>query len=297
MSPETRNRFGLLGLPYDTSASLGWPGARYAPARIREALRWIQNRIVDGQVFDVENARVVNLSGLTFQDFGDARISRFDHERSIGELKAAIDGLFEAGFVPILLGGDHCVTWPGVLSLHAHRRGAIGIIHLDAHLDLLESSAVQGPHSGSSEIRRALELPDIAGKNVVQVGVRGFNYPEHERFIRSAGISLIPPAELFEAGVAAAAEKALRIAGDGTGHIYLTVDIDVLDSAFAPGSGANEPGGLTSLQLLQFVRRVAPYVDVLDIVEVNPLTDYRDMTSAVAARLVFDFLTANAARL
>jgi agmatinase len=276
-----------LGLPYDTSASLGWPGARYAPARIREALRWIQNRIVDGQVFDVENARVVNLSGLTFQDFGDARISRFDHERSIGELKAAIDGLFEAGFVPILLGGDHCVTWPGVLSLHAHRRGAIGIIHLDAHLDLLESSAVQGPHSGSSEIRRALELPDIAGKNVVQVGVRGFNYPEHERFIRSAGISLIPPA----------AEKALRIAGDGTGHIYLTVDIDVLDSAFAPGSGANEPGGLTSLQLLQFVRRVAPYVDVLDIVEVNPLTDYRDMTSAVAARLVFDFLTANAARL
>jgi agmatinase len=294
---RSRARFGLLGLPYDTSASLGWPGARYAPARIREALRWIQNRIVDNRVFDVESGQVVDLSRLEFRDFGDARISRFDHESSLAQLKAEIDQLFAAGFIPILLGGDHCVTWPGLQSLHSHRTGAIGIIHLDAHLDLLEGSDIQGPHSGSSEIRRALELPQISGKNVVQVGVRGFNYPEHHQYIRQAGISLIPPAEIFTDGVEAVAEKALKIAGAATSHIYLTADIDVLDSAFAPGSGANEPGGITSWQLLHFVRRVAPQVDAMDIVEVNPLTDYRDVTSAVAARLVFDFLTANAARL
>jgi agmatinase len=292
-----RQRFGLLGLPYDTSASLGWPGARYAPSRIREALRWIQNRIVDNRVFDVESGRVLDLSRLEFKDFGDARISRFDHETSLAQLKAAIDRVFEAGFTPILLGGDHCVSWPGLQSLHGHRTGPIGIIHLDAHLDLLEGSDIQGPHSGSSEIRRALELPQLAGRNVVQIGVRGFNYPEHHQFIRQAGISLIPPAELFADGVEAVARKALKIAGDATNHIYLTVDIDVLDSAFAPGSGANEPGGITSWQLLYFVRQVAPFVDAMDIVEVNPLTDYRDMTSAVAARLVFDFLAANAARL
>ena len=127
--------------------------------------------------------------------------------------------------------------------------------------------------------------------------MRGFNYPEHHDFIGQAGITLIPPAELFADGVEAVARKALKIAGEATSHIYLTVDIDVLDSAFAPGSGANEPGGISSWQLLHLVRSVAPLVDAMDIVEVNPLTDYRDMTSAVAARLVFDFLAANAARL
>jgi formiminoglutamase/agmatinase len=292
-----KERFGLLGLPYDSTTSLGWPGARYAPARIREALRWIRNRIVDNRIFDVESGRVLDLSRLELKDFGDAQISRFDHEASLAQLQAAIDAVFEAGFVPILLGGDHCVSWPGLQSLHSHRTGAVGIIHLDAHLDLLEGSEIQGRHSGSSEIRRALELPQISGRNVVQIGVRGFNYPEHHDFIRQAGITLIPPAELFTEGVQAVARKALRIAGEGTSHIYLTVDIDVLDSAFAPGSGANEPGGISSWQLLHFVRLVAPEVDAMDIVEVNPLTDYRDMTSAVAARLVFDFLAANAAKL
>ena len=294
MSARARNHFGLLGLPYDTSASLGWPGARYAPGRIRDCLRWIQNRIVDHQVFDVEAGRIVDLSQLEFTDFGDARIGRFDHEKTLGELKAAVDRVFDAGCVPLLLGGDHCVTWPGLLSLHSHRSGPIGIIHLDAHLDLLEKSDVQGQHSGSSEIRRALELHQISGKNVVQIGVRGFNYPEHHHFIHRAGITLIPPAELFANGVTATAQRALTIAGEATSHIYLTVDIDVLDSAFAPGSGANEPGGITSWQLLHFVRHVAPFISAMDIVEVNPLTDHRDITSAVAARLVFEFLAANA---
>lgn len=294
MSARDRKHCGLLGLPYDTSASLGWPGARYAPGRIRESLRWIQNRIVDHQVFDVEADRLVDLSQVEFTDFGDARIGRFDHEKTLQELKAAIDRVFAAGCVPVLLGGDHCVTWPGLLSLHSHRSGAIGIIHLDAHLDLLEKSEVQGPHSGSSEIRRALELPQVSGRNVVQIGVRGFNYPEHHHFIHRTGITLIPPAELFTNGVSATAQRALSIAGKDTSHIYLTVDIDVLDSAFAPGSGANEPGGITSWQLLHFVRQVAPRVSAMDIVEVNPLTDVRDITSAVAARLVFEFLAANA---
>jgi len=290
MKGEGTKQFGILGLPYDTSASLGWPGARYAPAKIREALKWILNRIEGDRIFDVEENRLFDMSGTVIKDFGDARISRYDHEKTLTELKLAVDQVLADGFTPILLGGDHSVTWPGILSLHDHRKGKIGIIHIDAHLDLVEKSPVQGPHSGSSEIRRAIELPGISATNVVQIGVRGFNYPEHYHFIRNSGITLIPPARLYEDGVEAAALKALKIAGEKTAQIYLTVDIDVLDSAFAPGSGANEPGGITSWQLIQLVRRLAPSVDVMDIVEVNPLTDYRDVTSAVAARLVFDFI-------
>lgn len=122
---------------------------------------------------------------------------------------------------------------------------------------------------------------------MVQLGVRGYNYPEHLRIIRERGITLVPPEDFYTLG-------ATKVAGRAN-TLYLTVDIDVLDSAFAPGSGANEPGGITSCQLFSFVRAVAPYVDAVDIVEVNPLTDTHSMTSAVAARLVFDFIVSASA--
>lgn len=285
-----KNKFGLLGLAYDTSASLGWPGARYAPNNIRESLKWILNRIRDNKIYDVESGKIIDMTQIDFKDFGDVVISRYDHEKSIMELKECIDEVFRLDYLPILLGGDHSVTWPGILSLHDNSQGRIGIIQLDAHLDLVDESVIQGRYSGSSEIRRALELERIWGENIVQVGIRGYNYAEHYHFIKGNNITVITSKEFFDEGPEIIAEKAIQLARKGTQHIYLTIDIDVLDSAFAPGSGANEPGGITSHQLFTFVKKVAPYIDVIDIVEVNPLTDYRGMTSTVASKLVFDFI-------
>lgn len=85
----------------------------------------------------------------------------------------------------------------------------------------------------------------------------------------------------------------MELASKGVEKIYFTLDIDVLDSAFAPGSGANEPGGISTYQLFKFVKEVAPYVDAIDIVEVNPMTDYRNMTSTVASKIIMDFIVAN----
>ena len=293
MKKKIKNKFGILGLAYDTSASLGWPGARYAPDQIRDSLKWILNRVRNNELFDTERNRIIDMAKLTIKDFGDTYISRYNHEKSIDEIKSQIDKLFEEDFTPILLGGDHSVTWPGILSLYDNTKGNIGIIQMDAHLDLVDDSYVQGKFSGSSEIRRATEMDRISGSNVVQVGIRGYNYAEHYHYIKDNDILVINPEAFYTTGIKEIALQALEKAGKGTDHIYLTVDIDVLDSAFAPGSGANEPGGINTYHLYSFIKEVAPYVDVIDIVEVNPLTDYRNMTSTVAAKLLFDFISAN----
>lgn len=295
MIKKMKNKFGILGLSYDTSASLGWPGARYAPKEIRNSLQWILNRVKDNKIYDTEKDVVVDLDKVDMKDFGDVYISRYSHEKSQDEMKLKIDELMESGFSPILLGGDHSVSWPGIRSLYDCTSGNIGIIHLDAHLDLVDESFIQGRYSGSSEIRRAIELERISGNNVVQIGIRGYNYAEHYYYIKENGITVLTPEKIFDMGIGAVAEKALEIASKGTEHIYLTVDIDVLDSAFAPGSGANEPGGISSYQLFSFVKKVAPYVDVIDIVEVNPMTDYRNMTSTVASKIVFDYIVSSSA--
>lgn len=293
MEKKLKNKFGILGLAYDTTTSLGWPGARYAPEQIRNSLKWILNRVRDNKLFDTESNRVVDMSTLTIKDFGDVNISRYNHEKSIEEIKVCIDNVFKEGYAPILLGGDHSVTFPGIRSLYDNTSGKIGIIQLDTHLDLTEDSPMQGRYSGSSEIRRAIEMNRISGENVVQVGIRGYNYAEHYNFIKESGITVITPDAFFEEGVKNVAKRALELASKGTEHVYLTLDIDVLDSAFAPGSGANEPGGISSYQLFAFIKSVAPYVDVIDIVEVNPMTDYKDMTSIVAAKVIFDYIVSN----
>lgn len=293
MNQLKKSKFGLLGLAYDTSASLGLPGARYAPDAIRKSLQWILNRIQDQQIFDTEANAIVDMSQIEYKDFGNVHISRYDHAQSVAEMKEQISRLLTSGYAPILLGGDHSVTLPGFQALHDYADGNIGIIQLDSHLDLVEDSFVQGKFSGSSEIRRAIEMDKYNAGNVVQIGIRGYNYAEHYHFIKENKITVIPPGEIFEQGISRIADKALEIAGRGTKHIYLTIDIDVLDSAFAPGSGANEPGGISSYQLFSFLKKVAPFVDVIDIVEVNPLSDYNNMTSTVAAKLVFDYIVAN----
>ncbi|KUO71855.1 MAG: hypothetical protein APF77_07025 [Clostridia bacterium BRH_c25] len=293
MNKIFKSKFGILGLSYDTTASLGWPGARYAPGQIRNSLQWILNRVKENEIFDTEENKIVEMDKVEIKDFGDVFITRYNHKQSIDEMKNEIDKLIVQGYSPILLGGDHSVSHPGIQSLYDNTKGNIGIIHLDAHLDLVDSSYIQGNYSGSSEIRRAIEFDRINGNNIVQIGIRGYNYAEHYHYIKNNNITVFTPEQIFTRGIEDIAEKSIEIATNGTEHVYLTVDIDVLDSAFAPGSGANEPGGINTYQLFRFIKKVAPYVDVIDIVEVNPMTDYRNMTSTVASKLVFDYIVSN----
>lgn len=285
---------GLFGIPYDTSASLGRPGARYAPARVREALRWNLNRVRDGALFDVEARRVVRWNDVALWDYGDVFVSGHDHLATLDRARSQMAELLETGVFPIVLGGDHSVSLPLLQAFHDYYDGPLGIIQLDAHLDLVDETPRQGRHSGSSQIRRALEMGRYDARRLVQVGVRGFNYPDQYEYVVEQGIHHITAADVHETDGQRAAEAALEIAASGGASVFVTLDIDCLDPAFAPGAGADEPGGLTSAQVLGFVRRIASRVQALDIVEVNPLVDRHDTTSALAAQIIFTAVAARA---
>ncbi len=286
-------KFGMYGLNYDTEAGRGWPGARYAPQSIRAALSGIMNRAEDGKLFDVCNNYLVDYNKIDLKDFGNAdEIVHYDHYQALQEMAAEIVKIMDEGYKPLLLGGDHSVTNAGFMALHEKADGKIGIIDLDAHLDLKFDSPVQGRFSGSSEIRRAIEMEKYDAANVVEIGPRGFNYPEHYHFIKESGMTVFTPRDVFELGTDKVAARTLEIVRKNTDYVYLTVDIDALDMAYALGSGGQEPAGLTHFQMSDLIRAFAPYVDVVDFVEVNPMTDHRELTSHVAANLILDYISA-----
>jgi agmatinase len=293
-TPSAGRRIGLFGIPYDTSASLGRPGARYAPARIREALRWNLNRVRDGALFDVEARRLVRFDDIAVWDYGDVGVSGHDHLATLDRARSRMAELLDAGVFPIVMGGDHSVSLPLLQAFHDHYDGPLGIIQLDAHLDLVDETPSQGRYSGSSQIRRALEMGRYHARRLVQVGVRGFNYPDQFEYVARQGIHHITAADVHERGGRGAAEAALETAASDGAHVFFTLDVDCLDPAFAPGTGADEPGGLTSAQVLAFVRRIATRVQALDIVEVNPLADRHETTSALAAQIIFTAVASRA---
>ncbi|MDT7889393.1 MAG: agmatinase family protein [Desulfurococcales archaeon] len=284
---QARGRYAVIGFPWDFGASLGRPGSRYAPKAIREALGWFLRRIVDGKIFAVEEGEVIDLSEVHIEDMGDLEIYAHDVLRTFDNAYNVIKGYLLKGYTPMVLGGDHSITYPSVKALHDSVEDYIGIIQFDAHLDLVDENPYQGRYSHSSGIRRALELERV--KRLVQIGVRGYNYPFHYSDVRRYDIMQITPSVIHVRGLREIVNSVLRNL-DGIGSIYITIDIDVLDPSFAPGSGANEPGGLAPWELLAFIREFAPCSKGIDIVEVNPPYDISNITSTIAARIAFDYI-------
>lgn len=291
LSPP-RYRFAYIGVPHDAATTLGNPGARFGPQALREELReLLARRVRDGRLADIDRG-IVDLSAVEVADFGDIALSYHDTERAVQETYRAVRGVLEAGYIPLIVGGDHGITYPCVKALHDTCDGPLGLIQLDAHCDLMDYSDRQGRYSGSSGMRRALELERLAGPNLVQVGLRGYTTVEQYEIGHRWGIRRIGAARFAEMGALAAAKQALNWAGDGTQAVYLTVDLDVMTPGEAPGTGWPEPGGLTGQQLLDFVRIVAPHIAAVDITELNPVYDTRARTTAIlAARLLLDCIT------
>jgi agmatinase len=151
-------------------------------------------------------------------------------------------------------------------ALHDHTPGRIGLIQLDAHCDLMDYSERQGRYSGSSGMRRSLELERMRGSNLVQVGLRGYTTVEQYEIGQQLGARRISATRFTEIGARAAATEALAVAGAGTDAIYLTVDMDAIN----PGTGWPEPGGLTGQQAIDFVRAgTVSYIAAMDIAEVT----------------------------
>jgi formiminoglutamase/agmatinase len=175
-----------------------------------------------------------------------------------------------------------------VRGLHDAVDGSIGIIHFDAHPDLMDENERQGRFSHSSGMRRALDLERVSPGDCIQVASRNFNFASSLAYKRSVDLQHVSAVECETLGSAAVVERSLERTANATLR-FLAFDIDAIDPACAPGAGAHEPGGLTSRFALDAVRALAPHCHGMAITEVNPMTDVRDMTSTLAAYLAFSF--------
>jgi len=291
MSKETVVAF--IGAPYDGAATLGWPGARYGPDEVRKHLAWMRMRVQEGRIYWVDQDRIVAWRAEQLVDAGDAAIVPHDLMATLAAVRSKTASETAAGRVPAVIGGDDSILFPAVAGVHDAVAGSLGIVHLDAHLDLLDESPAQGRYSQSSGMRRALELPRVDARRSVQVGTRSFNFPSSKRFIDEIGLTELPAARVAQHGL----DWTLARIGEavaGADHVFLSVDLDVLDPAHAPGVGWHEPGGLTSRQLLDLVVAMAPTVRGFALNELNPMTDARAQSSILAANLVFQFAVAAA---
>lgn len=281
-------QFDLIGAPYDGAATLGWPGARYAPAKIREALGWMTMRNEDGMIYSLDTGGLMAAGPDLLIDRGDVDVTPHDLMATLDVTAQAVADSVRAGRVPVLLGGDDCLLYAGVKGLHDAVEGSVAVIHFDAHLDLMDHNVRQGSYSQSSGMRRSLELDRVNPEHTIQLGLRHFNFPASLAFINEAGPAQITALEFDRIGIEAAVERILdRVSG--ADHVYFSFDIDVVDPAYAPGAGAHEPGGITSRQAIELVKALAPHCDGFGVTEVNPLKDLHDMTANLAAYLCYYF--------
>jgi agmatinase len=283
----------IVGAPLDDAVS-SRPGARFGPRAIRQApTAWGREYAWSIQL-DVEP-----YADLTVVDAGDAPVVPARLDRGLRVIHEKVHRVARSGAIPIVLGGDHSITYPSAAAVarHHHPR-AVGVVHFDAHADTGEEQWGSLVGHGTP-MRRLLEEGWIAGPNFVQVGLRGY-WPERGTFewMREQGLRWHTMVEIEERGAEAVIADAIGEALDGPDCIYLSVDIDVVDPGMAPGTGTPEAGGMLSRELLRAVRRIVGQVDLvgMDIVEVSPPYDHAEVTSALAHRCVMEALSSLAAR-
>jgi agmatinase len=276
----------IVGAPTDDLVS-DRPGTRFAPRAIRAA------SCPPGPHLE---AGIDAFAELRIVDYGDAPVIPADPVRSHEAIAALVGEVVDAGVVPITLGGDHSITEP-CASAVAARRGPVGLIHFDTHPDTgLEVFGVERSHG--TPMYRLVEGGAVDGRRYAQIGLRGYwPGPTEFEWQRARRIASFFMHDVRDLGIGEVVERALAHVGEGS--VYLTVDVDVLDPAFAPGTGTPEPGGMTSVDLLWAVREIASRVELAaaDVVEVIPTAvGSADITALVAERVVRETLTGLALR-
>ena len=281
----------IVGAPFDEMVTHR-PGARFGPRAIREAQYSVGS--INSLQLGVEPFEI-----LTVVDAGDANVVPANWERAHAMIYRKVHEVAATGAIPIILGGDHSITWPSATAVAEVRRpGSIGIVHFDAHADTAPDSWGQLAGHGSP-MRRLIESGAVDGRNFVQVGLRGYWPPvEVLAWMREKGLRCHFMTEIEERGAEAVVADAIAEALDGPDAIYLSVDIDVVDPGMAPGTGTPEPGGMLPRELLRAVRQIVGAVELagMDIVEVSPPYDWAESTAMLANRVALEAISALAVR-
>jgi agmatinase len=273
----------VVGVPFDAGVTYR-PGARFGPGAIRQASRLLRPYNPALQVRPFDDQQVV--------DAGDIAASPFSIEDALGAIEERLAAIIATGARYVLLGGDHTIALPSLRALH-RRHGPIALVHFDAHLDTWDTY-FGAPYTHGTPFRRAFEEGLLDPNAAVHVGIRGSLYAEQDLGDDARmGFSIITTSDVETIGVGQVSERIFARAAHRP--VYVSVDVDVLDPAHAPGTGTPEAGGLTSRELLTILRSIARVEMVgADIVEVSPQYDHAEITAVAAANVVYELLSAMA---
>jgi len=268
----------LLGVAYDGGTTYQ-PGARLAPYHVRRVSALVNSYHPGHRVDVFDRVRALDGGNVIFPPLDPAAV----RERIEDEVSAVL----AAGAVPFVIGGDHTVALPCLRAVKA-KHGPVAVIHVDAHADTAGPEAWGDAFHNGTSMRHALKEGLIADGQLYQIGLRGpWASSEEGLFSLSHGAKPFTMDEISERGIIDIMGEIVREVGDRP--VYLTFDIDAVDPAFAPGTPAPVPGGLSSREALQLVRELAGVRLVgMDLVEVAPSLDHADLTSHLAAHLLLD---------
>jgi len=270
----------VMGIPFDSGVSYR-NGTRFGPRKIREASLTLWGHNPTMNVTPTENLNVV--------DYGDVSIIPTSIEHTMSAITGTANEVLEVGATLISLGGDHSIALP-LLRAHAQKYGPLSLVHVDAHIDTWKAEFESVPYSHGTPFRHALQEGLIRKGQYVQIGIRGpvshaYDYAEAAEL----GARTITIHEVFEKGIAQILKEVHQRL---SGPVYVSIDIDSADPAYAPGTGTPEVGGLTSYQLLQLVRGLHGLNLVgFDLVEVSPPYDHGDITAVLASNIIFEYLS------
>jgi agmatinase len=282
----------IMGASFDMSTSMR--GTAWGPQAVRTgevgASAW-------GELITLAHPSVGDIDfmqELTVVDYGDAPIDPFSTERSIISVHKMVKEIAETGAIPVIVGGDHSLMYPDVVAItDVYGKGNVGVIHFDAHFDGIPLMFGHYITHGAP-VRRLIDEGHVKGKNFVQIGLNSSKPGGKDvKWMRQNQVRYHMMAEIEKKGWEVVMKQALAEALDGPEYIFITVDTDVLDPAWAPGMGTPEPGGLSIRELFPMLRAVGVQNKVvgIDMVEVNPLTDPTYRSKLVAVRILRELLT------
>lgn len=270
----------VVGIPFDSGTTYR-PGARFGPSAIRAGSRLLRTYNPALDVSPFANVQVA--------DAGDLAVTPFDLEAAVGDIERGLEDVLADAGRYVVLGGDHTIALPSLRALH-RRHGPVAVIHFDAHLDTWDTY-FGAPITHGTPFRRASEEGLLARGNCIHLGIRGPLYGTVDLSEDSdLGFSIRPATTM---GEHVAEEVIHEIHERVAGHpVYVSIDIDVLDPGFAPGTGTPEAGGLSSRELLALVRglRSLPIIGA-DVVEVSPSYDHAEITAIAAAHLAYELIS------
>jgi len=283
----------VLGAPFDGGTSHR-AGCRFGPAAMR-ATDYLPH---DGSRPHLALG-VDPLVELAVVDAGDVEMPPGEMETSLARLESAVQAIATAGAVPVVLGGDHTIALPDATGVaRVHGWGQVSVLHFDAHADTGDTQ-FGSLYGHGTPMRRLIESGAVRGDRFLQIGLRGYwPPPETLDWMRDQGMRSYEMTEVVSRGLDACLTEAFAIATDGCAGVFLSVDVDVVDPGLAPGTGTPEPGGLSSRQLLDAVRRITMELPVvgMDVVEVSPPYDHAEVTAFLGGRVVLEALSGMAWR-